>query len=232
MPPKSTVAYKYIDLLIRGENIANATYVRKGHCTPQPSTEELFNAYAKWYTDVKSYFDVLGPESSNFFYSYELTHIPAVFDARVYYNFTQKQLSDEVRKLRRDVNALKKIMRESREDIKEAEVSNALVTIKRGGYAFSFNTVTGEVTLNGYRTIFPVGQKKYVALKCIVTGPSNKGTYNVLYEELGLTIHPEKERRVQDIIREVKIGLSILPKSKASNPDIIENAPSDGYFLK
>lgn len=232
MPPKAIIT-AYIELLTRGENISNATLRRKNSRIPLIPAQELFEQYAKWYRDVKKYFDTLVPEASTLFYRYELTYIPTTDTPLLWHNYTLKQLGEELEKLRHDVNEIKKALRESREHVETVvSVSDTVIHINRAGYSLSFNTLTGEVKLNNHKTVFPVGKKKYIALKCIVTGPSQKAKYKSLYEGLRLVNHQEKNRRVQDTITALKYGLNILPRTKTSNPDIIVNAQSDGYYLK
>ncbi|MCA9355658.1 hypothetical protein KC865_03900 [Candidatus Kaiserbacteria bacterium] len=232
MPPKNLIS-TYIELLSRGEHISNATLRRKNSRSPLIPTSVLFEQYATWYRDVAGYFDALGEEASYLIHRFELTFIPADTTDRQFYHYTNKQLSNEVDKLRHDVSLLKKAIRDSRPFVeKQVSTSDTSISIKRGGYSLRFNTLTGEVVLNKLKTHMPVGQKKYTALKCIVTGPGHKATYSELYKELGLEKHLEKERRVHDIIREVKTHLKILPIKNALNPNIIKSIPGDGYALK
>lgn len=232
MPPK-TLINTYIELLTRGERINTATLRRKNSRSPLIPTQELFGQYATWYRDITEYFDVLGEEAGYLLHRFELTFIPADTTDRQFYHYTNKQLSNEVDKLRRDVNLLKKAIRDSRPFVEErTSTSDTTINIKRSGYLLHFNTLTGEVVLNKLKTHMPVGQKKYTTLKCIVTGPGHKATYTELYKELSLEKNLEKERRVHDIVREVKMQLQILPKNKAVNPDIFINLQNDGYMLK
>lgn len=232
MPPK-TLINTYIELLTRGERINTATLRRKNSRSPLIPTQELFGQYATWYRDITGYFDVLGEEAGYLLHRFELTFIPADTTDRQFYHYTNKQLSNEVDKLRRDVNLLKKAIRDSRPFVEEqVSTSDTSISIKRSDYSLRFNTLTGEVVLNKLKTHMPVGQKKYTTLKCIVTGPGHKATYSELYKELGLEKHLEKERRVHDIIREVKTHLKILPKKDALNPNIFKSIPGDGYALK
>lgn len=230
MPPK-TIAHTYIELLTRGEQIANTTYARKNSRTPLPTADVLFSQYSKWYEDVEKYFEKLGDDATYEFHSYELTHAPAPSDSQVYSLYTLKQLGEEFKKIRKDVNSIKKILRNNC-DLVVANTNDPIIKINKSGYTLIFNTVTGEVELNSYKTILPVGQQKYVALKCIVSGPSYKGTYVKLYEDLGLTNKPGKDRLLHDVIRGLKTKLKILPKKSAINPDIFINLSKDGYILK
>lgn len=232
MPPKTLIS-TYIELLTRGELISNATLRRKNSRSPLIPTSVLFEQYARWYWDVKKYFHELGEEAEHLFYKNELTHLPTQPEDRTFYHYTNKQLGEGFEKLRRDVNKIKKSLRESREYVEDVvSVSDTTILVTRNGYSFSFNTLTGEVVLNNYRTFMSVGQKKYTALKCIVTGPGQKGTYKKLYEELDINKYFDKDRRLHDIMREVRTHLKIVPKKSAINPDIFINLPNDGYALR
>lgn len=232
MPPKAIIT-AYIELLTRGEKISNATLRRKNSRSPLIPAPEVFEQYAKWYRDVKKYFDTLVPEAGYLFYRYELTYVPTKDASLLYYNYTNKQLGEGLEKIRRDVNKIKKSLRESREHVEDVvSVSDTNVHINRAGYTLNFNILTGEVVLNKYRTFMPVGQKKYTALRCIVTGPGQKGIYTKLYEELDLNKYTDKDRRLHDIMREVRTHLKITPKKDAINPDIFVSLPNDGYALK
>ncbi len=233
MPPKAIIT-AYIELLTRGEKISNATLRRKNSRSPLIPAPEVFEQYAKWYRDVAQYFDALGDEASSLLHRYELTYIPSTEKGgNLFYHYTSKQLGEGLDELRRDVNKIKKAVRESRPYVEEkVSVTDTEILVERNDYSLRFNITTGEVVLNKYRTFMPVGQKKYTALRCIVTGPGLKGTYKKLYEELGIETHFEKERRLHDIMREVRTHLKILPEKQAVNPDIFINLPKDGYALK
>ncbi len=233
MPPKALIK-TYVDLLTRGERISNVTLRRKNSRIPLVPAQELFEQYGSWYQDVAQYFDALGDEASSLLHRHELTYIPsAEKEGNLFYHYTSKQLSEGQDELRRDVNEIKKAIRKSLPYVEEkVSVTDTEILVERNGYSLQFNIATGEVVLNQYRTYMPVGQKKYTALKCIVTGPSLKGRYAELYKALDIENHYEKERRVHDIMREVKTQLKILPKSTAVNPDIFINLQNDGYALK
>lgn len=232
MPPK-TLLKTYIELLTRGERISNATLRRSNSRSALIPAQKLFEQYGTWYRDVTRYFDTLGDDASYLLHRHELKYIPAETNDRLFYHYTNKELSEGFDELRRDVNHLKKAIRDSRPFVeKQVNTTDTTILIERNGYSLQFNTLTGEVVFNNHKTYMPVGQKKYTALKCIVTGPGHKGTYTELYKELGLEKHFEKERRVHDIMREVKTQLMILPKRNAINPDIFINLQNDGYALK
>ena len=116
-------------------------------------------------------------------------------------------------------------------ELLRAELFAHIIIVDGKNNHFSFNTKTGSTTLNDTTVVFPPGQQKYLVLKTIVLSEEMQGSYDDVSEALGITRSKPNNRKIQDIMKDIKEDLEILPVGSNKNEDIFINLPSEAYRI-
>jgi len=95
---------------------------------------------------------------------------------------------------------------------------------------FRFNSETGECEYNNVKTNFSPESKEFVFLRALYLAKGNPVSYKDLVDPK-YGVSAESKNVLSETIKSVKKKLGILPISKNSNKDILENVKKYGYKL-
>lgn len=110
----------------------------------------------------------------------------------------------------------------------KAQVLTDILLIQLRKCKLSINRNTGDIELNGIKNNLNPESQEFKVLCKLAISKDYKATYKDL---LGDDPTKPNKRNLSFTIRNIKEALSILPKSKAKNKDIIGNMKKHGYRL-
>lgn len=212
----------------------NAIYGRK------ELLDSVFSRYQIWKSNIKDFLVDTNINTIEWYKFYEADSVPSLKGGPEYADIQSDKSQMLLKNIRIETSKTLALFKQVGDFIFGNKLPKTKITDqniielknKNGKTKFRFNFVTGDTELNTTTFNFSYGTQKFILLKTILLANEHQAFYNEICKNLNLDEGKVSNRHIQQLIKEIKEDLRIIPKGKKSGPDIFFVIPKKGYRIK
>jgi hypothetical protein len=237
MTPSKTKK-SFSDIMIEGLTINRQSQEGDAvYYTDKEYLDKVFIKYQFWKSQIRDFLTNAKQDLLEWHKFYESDSVSLFKGGMEYGDISSPKSQELLRNIRIESSAKLNLLKQLgdvlfKKQFPKVKINNEdKIEIRDKENYFSFNKITGDTMLNGTKTNFKIGQQKYTIINTLVSTSNNQSSYDDICESLGWTKSVSTKRNMQNLIKEIKEDLKILPKGKKSNIDIFKNIENFGYRL-
>jgi hypothetical protein len=248
MPRK--IKDEFSNLILEGVNITR--YAQEGNAiytNNENHLDDILLRYQIWHSRIKNFLTLTNNDNIQWTKFYEADSVPYMKGGFEYGDIGSDKAQTLLKNIR--IEASKKIELLTalghsifNKKLPATKIKNNDIIRLGQKNLFTFNSITGDTVLNKVKVTFPNGQQKFKFINTLLTSKEYHASYDDLNKAIGIShrnsldknkdIKQTLNRSIQDILKEIKQDLRILPKkqkNKKPNIDIFKNIENFGYRI-